>query len=53
MDRTEKAEQELEQQRTRCQLCGSWLAVGDSSCTVCVHDGIDPQEYVELFWEEA
>jgi hypothetical protein len=52
MDRTEKAEQELEKQR-RCELCGSWLGVGDSICTVCLHDGVDPQEYAELFWEEV
>jgi hypothetical protein len=49
---TEKPNRDIEKRRV-CGVCGSWLSASDSSCTVCRHDGMDPQEYAELFWDEA
>jgi formate dehydrogenase maturation protein FdhE len=52
MEQIEKSAQDMEKRR-RCPVCGSWLNRGDSSCVVCRHDGMEPQKYAELFWDEA
>ena len=52
MNRTDRLDENLEKRR-KCDVCGSWINVHEAECGVCRHDGIDPQEYAELFWDEV
>ncbi len=52
MERAHKIEPDLEGER-RCERCGAVLQAGEQSCSVCQHDGMDPQEFAELFWDEV
>ncbi len=35
-----------------CAICGAPIGAGNL-CTTCLDRGIRPEQYVELFWEEA
>lgn len=52
MTRASKQDENLQEQR-KCDVCGSWIKAHEAQCGVCRHEGIDPQEYAELFWDEA
>ncbi len=52
MTRTDKPDEHLHEQR-KCAVCGSWIKAQEAECGVCRHDGMDPQEYAALFWDEV
>jgi hypothetical protein len=37
----------------RCVVCGGWRSWDDLCCGIQAYAGLDPREYVELFWDEA
>ncbi len=37
----------------RCVVCGVWRSYEEVCCEIQAYAGLDPQQYVELFWDEA
>ncbi len=36
----------------RCAVCGAPVSTG-TLCRICREEGITPQRYAEMFWDEA
>ncbi len=37
----------------RCVVCGAWRKWEEPCCDTHAYAGLDPVQYVELFWDEA
>ena len=37
----------------RCVVCGVWRRWDELCCETQAYAGLDPLQYVELFWDEA
>ena len=53
MDLSSARRDEHPQGEYRCVVCGRWVKWEDLCCQAHADGGLDPVQYVELFWDEA